>query len=147
MNKGVSWDHWSVRLAVLWADSVQGLQLAVSKEEDDLPVLQADGIRLVLAPSYWGFGTRENDVANIEKAFETIIQGRAPDYWRETQDPLVQALGWLDRRIGKRSWRHRDDEHGSAGRNPLEQQVRALRDHADAKLATASSARITGRPS
>ena len=133
MNQAAKWDAFNHRLNVIWADSLQGLSVAVD-EDGGLPVLRSNGVRLPLAPSQWGLGDPEHDGERIEKALETLVQGHAPDYWRESTDPLVQALGWLDKRIGKRSWRQHDETHGLLGRSPLEQQVRALRDHADAKF-------------
>lgn len=132
MNRQGDWNVWNQRLSTLWAESLAGVQL----EGDDghPPVLCIDGINLPLAPSHWGFGEPSDDMSRIEEALGAMVQGHAPDYWRSSSDPLVQALGWLDRRIGKRSWKQHDELHGVMGRSPLEQQIRALRDHADARL-------------
>lgn len=132
MNRKGDWDVWNQRLAVIWADSVQGAHLV--GEPGEPPQLRIDGISLALGPSNWEIGEASDDVDRVEQALEQVVQGHAPDYWRDSQDPLVQALGWLDRRIGKRSWRQHDDLHGPAGRTPLERQVRALRDRADTHL-------------
>lgn len=132
MNRQGDWDMWNQRLGVIWADSVQGSQII--GEDGQPPSLKINGVSLPLGPSNWGLGDAKEDVARVEEALEVLVQGRAPDYWRNAQDPLIQALGWLDRRIGKRSWRLHDEMHGPAGRTPLERQIRALRDHADSKL-------------
>lgn len=132
MSRHGDWDGWNQRLALLLPESLRGAQLV--GELGQVPQLVIDGIGLTLAPSHWGLGESENDAERVEEALEVVIQGHAPDYWRNSNDPLVQALGWLDRRIGRRSWRQYEEEHGSAGRNPLEQQVRALRQHAEERL-------------
>ena len=131
MNRQGDWDVWNQRLSVIWADSVHGARIV--GEMGESPQLKVDGISLPLGPSHWGLGEEKSDVAFVEKALESLVQGHAPDYWRNSNDPLVQALGWFDRRIGKRSWRQHDDQHGPVGRSSLERQVRAIRDHADAK--------------
>lgn len=137
MSRRGDWDGWNQRLALLFPESLNGAHLV--GEEGEVPRLVIDGIALNLAPSYWGLGQPANDIERVEEALEALVQGHAPDYWRNSADPMVQALGWLDRRIGRRSWRQHDEEHGPDGRNPLEQQVRALRQHAEDRLLSPSS--------
>lgn len=136
MNHSGDWNAWNQRLSVLWPDSLK--TMAVVGEDGRPPSVVIDGVSLTLAPSHWGLGEEGDDIKRVEEAFETIIQGHAPDYWRESNDPLVQALGWVDRRIGKRSWRHHQEQHGMEARNPLEQQIRALRFHSDQRLEAAA---------
>lgn len=137
MKSTDTWKSWEPRLQLLWPDHLKN-QIKFIQEDDHLPILEVCGVPFALSPSSWGLGEEDQDQMAIERAFETMVQCHAPDYWRQSTDPLVQALGWLDRRIGKRSWRQFEEESEASGilllLNPLEQQIRQMRLHADQKL-------------
>lgn len=107
------------------------LNTGLETDAATIPALVIDGIELPLRPSAWGAppasDTDEHDAA--WNAIRTVVQGRAPDYWRESDDILVQALGWLDRRVGKRSWQRSMEETHERG--SLEKQCKALRENAE----------------
>jgi hypothetical protein len=130
MSSEVSWGQWNDRFSKLWPDVFNG-RLAIESDADGNPVLATESVRLPLQPSHWGMGSPDDDRKGLCHALETVIQGHAPDYWRDSKDPMVQALGWLDRRMGRRSWERWCDEHRETPRSALEQQLMALRSRAE----------------
>jgi hypothetical protein len=134
MKSTESWKPWESRLQLLWPDHLKN-HIKFVQEDGELPVLDIEGVPFSLAPSFWGLGHSSEDRQTVEEAFEAIIQGHAPEYWKSSQNPIVQALGWFDRRIGKRSWRQFEERYeNGAAINPLEQQLRQARLHAEQKL-------------
>lgn len=123
-----------------WMDLVpEALRRRVILDEElkagsDAPqlVVRIDGIPFPLAPTHWGLplAEGETDRQAALRALDAIVQGHAPEYWRTTQDPLIHALGWLDRRIGRRSWRLADERAGGEP-STLERQFRIIREFPD----------------
>lgn len=125
-----SWQQWNERLVPIWAEVFSG-HVYLESDENGRPVLRdGGGISLSLAPSDWGLGDLANDEVSLAQALEQVVQGHAPDYWRQSDNPLVQALGWLDKRIGRRSMERWHHEHGRP-RSALEQALMAVRDRAE----------------
>lgn len=125
-----NWQQWNERLTPIWAEVFSG-HVYLDADENGLPVLFDGVLTLPLSPSAWGFCTAEEDAERLTSALENVVQGKAPDYWHEAHDPIVQSLGWLDKRVGHRTMEKWEEAVGNP-RSSLEQALRSMRIRAEA---------------